>query len=158
MMIRHGGMLFIQCRFHVRCIFYHTFIVYFTTLSLSQNAWVGSPLGSGMPKHLNLNRICSIAIRHTLSAMNSNENVLVSTVFCRLLYHMTRAQLRNTTYPVCDLLVTLLASHMRSINKSSHGDTSSSWHGHPMRQKFLCISIDFGKILLVCLEITIINT
>ena len=93
-----------------------TLVVFFTTLSLSQNTCVGSPRGSGTPKHRSLKRRCSMASRHALSAINSAENVLVSTLCCLLLYHTTGARLRNTTYPECDRLVTLFAACDASTN------------------------------------------
>ena len=51
-----------------------------------------------------------MASRDTLSAINSAENTLVSTVCGRLLYYTIGARLRKTTYPVCDRLRTLFAA------------------------------------------------
>jgi len=93
-----------------------TFVVFLTTLSLSQYTYDGSPFGMGIPKHLNLNCRCSMASKHAFSAMNSAENVLVSTVCCRLLYQTTGARLRKTTNPVCDRRVFLFAACDASTN------------------------------------------
>ena len=99
-----------------------TFVVFFTTLSLSQNTYVGSPFSIGMPKHRSLNRKCSIASRQTFKAMNSAEKVLVSTVCCRLLNHTIGAQLRNMTYPVCGcvIVVSLYWLHVTRPRKPSY--------------------------------------
>ena len=51
--------------------------------------------------------ICSTQV---LAAINSLENALDSTVFCRLLYQIIGALFTKMIYPVCDLRVILLAA------------------------------------------------
>ena len=53
---------------------------------------------------------------HDLMARNSLEKAEHSTVLCFLLNQTIRAQLMNKRYPVCDLLVTLLAVWEASTN------------------------------------------
>ena len=49
-------------------------------------------------------------------AMNSQENVLDSTVFCRLLYQILGSLLRNITYPLWEHIFTLFYSRESSTN------------------------------------------
>ncbi len=87
-----------------------TFVVFLTTLSLSHKTYVGSPSCMGIPKHRNLNRKCSMDSKQALSAMNSAEKVLVSTVCWRLLYQTMGARFIKITNPVCERRVILFAA------------------------------------------------
>jgi hypothetical protein len=63
--------------------------LFFTALRLSQYTLVLSMMGT--PNIHNLVRNPTIVSMHVLSAINSLENVDVSTVVCLLLYHITGA-------------------------------------------------------------------
>ena len=85
------------------------------TDSLSQNMLVGPSIG--MPKTRNLYRRSSTNSVAVLRAMNSLENVLVSKVFCFLLYHSMGVLLKNSRTPVWDLLVALFLACSESTKE-----------------------------------------
>ena len=53
---------------------------------------------------------------HIFIAINSMENELDSTVFCRLLNHIIGARFRNITKPVCERRVTIFEACDASTN------------------------------------------
>lgn len=72
---------------------------------------VASNASIGTPNILNLNLECYIASIHVFITTNSGENVLASTVYYSLLYHMTGAMLINITYIVHNFCVLLFAAY-----------------------------------------------
>ena len=81
--------------------------VFLKTASLSQKTFVGP--SKGTPNILSLHCIDSICSTTVFIAMNLLPHVLVSTVFCLLLYQMMGARFTNMSIPVCDLHFTLSA-------------------------------------------------
>ena len=79
-----------------------------TTFSLSHSTFVVPSIGTPNIRSLYL-KPCTPS-NNVLKAINSEEKVLDSTVFCLLLYHNIGALLINIIYPVCDHRVTLLAA------------------------------------------------
>ena len=69
-----------------------------TTDSLSQNTLAGPAMGT--PNILSLYRRDSVSSVAIQSAMNSEPNVDVSTVFCHLEYHTMGVILQNRIIPV----------------------------------------------------------
>ena len=78
--------------------------------------FVACPATIGIPNIQSLNRKLILALVHALKAINSDKNELVSIICWRLLYHIIGAQFMNMRYPVCDLLVFLLAACDASTN------------------------------------------
>ena len=75
-------------------------VEFLTTASLSQNIFVGPSIGMPIIQSLYCNAcIISVAI---FAAINSDPKVDVSTVFCRLEYHIIGARHTNNNTPVCD--------------------------------------------------------
>ena len=80
-------------------------VVFLNTASLSQNTFVGPSIGIPNMRSLeHTTLMCSTAV---LMVINLLPNVLVSTVFCHLLYQTIGAQFKNMRIPVCDLHVTV---------------------------------------------------
>ena len=74
-------------------------------------------------------------------AINSEENVLASTVFYLLLYHNIGARFRNITQPVCNFLVSLFAACDASTKPV---DTT----GLPLGAGILCDSSSFSLSIM----------
>ena len=71
----------------------------------------------GIPNIHSLYRRASTNLTTFFNAVNSLPNVLVSTVFFRLLNAMIRYLLTKTSTPVCDLRVTLLPVWLASTKQ-----------------------------------------
>ena len=125
------------------CFFFNVdsgIVVFLNTASLSQNAFIGPSMGiPNMHNLLHTASMCSTAI---LMAINSLPNVLVSTVFCRLLYQTIGAQFKNMRIPVCDLRVTVFDAWSTSSTACLHGGGGGGvWH------------VDWHLLLSVTVEI-----
>ena len=114
----YGGCDIPSCKvIHNRWMFlderqlHHCFIVD-QPLILSQKTCVaGYVVFIGIPNILSLNCRCSISSSiHCFMAMNLEENVLVSTICCLLLIHLTGALLANN-WQIIYILFTIFWSH-----------------------------------------------
>ena len=89
-------------------------VEFLTKLSLSKNTWVPPPCYKRIPNILNLYLSTLSTKNNNLMNLNSVDNSLLSTIYCRLLYHIIGTIMGNITKPVCDLLVVWLATWSKS--------------------------------------------
>ena len=141
------------------CFFFNVdsgIVVFLNTASLSQNAFIGPSMGiPNMHNLLHTASMCSTAI---LMAINSLPNVLVSMVFCRLLYQTIGAQFKNMRIPVCDLRVTVFDAWSTStkqwldtarLRRGGGGGGHVDWH--------LLLSVTVEIVPLVPAEGVLVN-
>ena len=114
------------------------------TASLSQKTFVGP--SKGTPNILILYRSDFICSTTVFIAMNSLPNMLLSTMFCLLLYQMMCARLKNMSIPVCDLRVTLSPFWSESTKQCVDTNLPTQWW-HVALQSFICILIEVVPVV-----------